>query len=115
MKYNLVVREGRYSRMNGFETSWDFEFEGTHVHAKNIYMVETGLNGIGEQVTYIFLHSIPARVDVEDNGTVWVMDDVEHSILRKPYHTNPEGKSKTIWEKGEREAVTLEEVGGLLQ
>lgn len=62
----------------------------------------------------VFLTDMPGRIDYDGYlNTLYILSTEEVGYCRKPYCIIPKRQiqSSTLWELGEREQVTLEEVG----
>jgi len=115
MKYNLFYRGGRYLGIkNGFEKQWDITIDGETIHADKIKVASISFYSYPTNEVTIGLAEIPARIDQESDGNIWLQNEYNTKVFPEPYHSLDKNTSKVIWLDGEREQANIEEVGELL-
>jgi len=112
MKFHLLYNGGRYlGGSNGFEKPWDIAVEGTTLFAGQIRI--SIVSSFSDSVS-VHLDEIPARIDLESVGNIWLQNESDVALHPEPYKTTKEYTGQVVWLKGEREKADIVEVGDLL-
>jgi len=101
MKFELRYRGGKLdTKTKKWETEWDFGVEARTVFTSGI---KIGYVGSHTDCIVIDIKEIPARVDLDDNGSAWLHTAREATLFPEPYTSLPNQTSRTIWEQGKQE------------
>jgi hypothetical protein len=99
MKYNLRYR-GNFSKgENGewdYKDKWDYDCEAQHVISTDINI--NIVSYYTDSIT-ISLNTIPSRIDLVNDDTIWILDKESAENNPEPYKSISSDKSITIWEK----------------
>lgn len=108
MKYELRHRSGKCNGVH-WEVEWDFTVE-----AEAVFPDDIGITCIGSYSDYIWLYisDIPHRIENID-GYIWLRDKAYCEWRPEPVKPSYSNKITEIFRLGEREEVTIEEVGDI--
>ena len=98
MKIELLFQNTWDTKLKEFTDKWAFKTE-----AHRIFLADTCKIKIVDDYGYdgsitVHLAEIPERIDLTEDGDLWLGDAKFVKYFPQPYHT-PDEKSKTIWTK----------------
>ena len=99
MKYELRHRSGKFNGQH-WDKEWDLVVKGKTIFAGNIRI---GIISTYTDAVAVSLDEIPARVDLESNGDIWLQNEDDVKLHPKPYKAVDKNTSRVVWQKGERE------------
>ena len=107
MKYELKVRDGKYNGEN-WEREWHFEIETPVVFSNDAVKILYVLCCSSSIV--LSINEIPYRIENID-GDIWLRGKHYCKLFPEPEKPSYANSITVIYQYGEREEKTLEEVG----